>query len=332
MTDSPASSAETCSLVATTTLASVSGALMRPSLHSPSDPPQSDEPMPNLRTIPALLIAIALAAATPSPVSAQGAPSAALDAARAAWERHPTNADSIIWFGRRIGYTGAFADAIAVYTIGLLYHPDEPRLLRHRGHRHISLREFDRAIADLGRALTLVAGTPDQVEPDGQPNARGIPTSTLHSNIRYHLALAYFVTGEYAKALPIWAEDARVAANVDQRVAATYWWVLTLAHLKRADELRAALAPIRADWDVIENGSYHRALLWMKGELAESALIPSGATVLERQTIGNGIGQWHAAHGRTAEARAAWEAVLAAGPSASFGFIAAEQALKPAKR
>jgi tetratricopeptide (TPR) repeat protein len=272
-----------------------------------------------------LLVAAVLCA---TPALAQPDPAAQLNAARAAWERHPTNVDSIIWFGRRIGYTGAFDDAVALYTIGLRYHPDEPRLLRHRGHRFVSLRQFDRAIADLERARAVVAGKPDEVEPDGQPNARGIPTSTLHSNIRYHLALAHFVSGDFAKALPIWAEDARVAPNVDQRVAATYWWVLTLAHLGRHDGARVALNAVRADWDVIENGSYHRALLWMKGELEESALIPEGSTTLERQTIGNGIGQWHAANGRLPAARVAWERVLATGPSASFGFIAAEQALK----
>lgn len=251
----------------------------------------------------------------------------ALAAARRAWERHPTDADSIIWFGRRIGYTGAFGDAVALYTLGLRYHPDEPRLLRHRGHRYVSLREFDRAIADLGRARALVAGKPDEVEPDGQPNARGIPTSTLHSNIRYHLALAHYVTGDFAAALPVWEEDARLAANLDHRVAATYWWVLTLGHLGRMAEARAALAPIRADWDIIENGSYHRLLLWMKGDLAESALLPAEATALERQTVGNGIGQWHLANRRATEARRAFAAVLATGPSASFGYIAAEQAL-----
>lgn len=278
---------------------------------------------------------LAALAATPlpflgAPLHAQGDPAAQLAYARAASERHPENADSTIWYGRRVGYTGAFADAVAIYTEGLRRHPDDPRLLRHRGHRYLSLRDFPRAIADLERARTVVAGKPDAVEPDGQPNARGIPTSTLHSNIRYHLALTYFVTGDFARALPIWAEDARLAPNVDSRVASTYWWVMTLAHLDRHAEARTALDAIRSDWDVIENGSYHRALLWMKGDLAESALLPANASALERQTVGNGIGQWHAAHGRTAQARAAWEAVLSSGPSASFGFISAEQSMRRA--
>lgn len=271
-------------------------------------------------------------AVAPPASSASSSEDPQLAAAREAWERHPTNADSIIWYGRRVGYTGDFAKAIAIYTDGLRHHSDEPRLLRHRGHRYVSLRDFPRAIADLSRAREIVAGTPDEVEPDGQPNARGIPTSTLHGNIRYHLALAYYVTGDFEKALPVWAEDARLARNHDHQVAATYWWVLTLAQLGRHDDARTALAPIQADWDIIENGSYHRLLLWMKGEVQEQDLIAADATPLETQTIGNGIGQWHAANGRRAEAEAAFRAVLETGPSASFGYIAAEAGLARLRR
>lgn len=288
----------------------------------------------------ALCLLVALAASraasaqavAPQPSNASSSEDPQLTAARAAWERHPTNADSIIWYGRRVGYTGDFAKAVAIYTEGLRHHPDEPRLLRHRGHRYISLRDFPRAIADLSRAREIVAGTPDEVEPDGQPNARGIPTSTLHGNIRYHLALAYYVTGDFEQALPVWAEDARLARNHDHQVAATYWWVLTLAQLRRHDDAQAALAPIQADWDIIENGSYHRLLLWMKGELEEKGLIATNATPLEVQTIGNGIGQWHAANGRRAEAESAFRSVLETGPSASFGFIAAEAGLARVQR
>ncbi len=275
----------------------------------------------------AMVMMLAGARATGAQATAAQPPNEALESARAAWERHPTDADSIIWYGRRVGYTGDFAKAVEIYTEGLRHHPDEPRLLRHRGHRYVSMREFDKAIADLARARSLVAGKPDEVEPDGQPNARGIPTSTLHGNIRYHLALAHFLKGDFAAALPVWADDAALATNRDHFVAATYWQVITLAHLGRLSEVRQVLSGIDRAWDIIENGSYHRLWLWMKGEIAERDLLPEDATALERQTIGNGMGQWFLGVGQRSRAIRAFEGVLATGPSASFGFLAAEAAM-----
>jgi hypothetical protein len=162
------------------------------------------------------------------------------------------------------------------------------------------------------------------VEPDGQPNARGIPTSTLQSNIRYHLALAHFLKGNYPAAATYWEEDAKVAANLDQRVAATYWWVLALARMGAQPQVQAALAPVQADWPIIENGSYHLALLWMKGLRSDAQLRAAMNTPLERQTIGNGMAQWYLSRGKRTEAEAAVREVLATGPSASFGFLGAE--------
>ncbi len=223
-----------------------------------------------------------------------------------------------------MGYTGDFAAAIAIYTEGLQLHPDEPHLLRHRGHRYLSVRNVPAAIADLQRAREVTAGRPDEVEPDGQPNARGIPTSTLHSNIRYHLALGHFLEGNFAQSAALWREDAMLAGNLDQRVAATFWWVLSLARMGKFGAVRETLAPIRADWDIIENGSYHQLLLWMQGEVADAALQDQMRSPIERQTIGNGMAQWHFAAGHRAPAEAAVREVLVTGPSASFGFLAAE--------
>lgn len=276
-----------------------------------------------LRT--ACFATVALGAIVALPLAAQTtASSPELAAARAAWERHPSNVDSIVWYGRRVGYTGDFAGAVAIYTEGLRLHPDEPHLLRHRGHRYLSLRNIPAAIADLQRARELTAGQADEVEPDGQPNARGIPTSTLHSNIRYHLALGHFLQGNFGQAAALWEEDAKLAANLDQRVAATYWWVVSLARMQDVGAVRAALAPIRADWDIIENGSYHQLLLWMKREVTDAALAAQMNSSIERQTIGNGMAQWHFSAGRRGPAETAVRAVLSTGPSASFGYLAAE--------
>jgi len=44
---------------------------------------------------------------------------------------------------------------------------------------------------------------PNQIEPDGLPNAKNIPISTLKGNIWYHLGLAYYLKGDFENAL--WA-------------------------------------------------------------------------------------------------------------------------------
>ncbi|MDQ8165896.1 MAG: hypothetical protein P3A28_09100, partial [Gemmatimonadota bacterium] len=83
---------------------------------------------------------------------------AQLAEAKRAYDRTPTNADSIIWYARRLGYLGRLRESIAVYTRGIELYPNDPWMYRHRGHRYVSVREFDNAIRDLERAWTLVEG------------------------------------------------------------------------------------------------------------------------------------------------------------------------------
>jgi tetratricopeptide (TPR) repeat protein len=276
----------------------------------------------------AWLIVGLLVAAVPRNASAQTTSSpGSLDAARTAAAQAPDDLNALLWHGRFLGYTD-YAAAVALYTNALRRWPDEPWLLRHRGHRYISLRQFDAARADLERAYVRTRGAPDVVEQDGQPNPSGIPTSTLQSNIRYHLALAQFLTDDFTAAARLWREDATVAANLDQRVAATYWWVLAMARAGDREGVAAALAPIRADWTIIENGSYHQLLLWMQGSISEETLRAAMTTPLDRHTIGNGIAQWQFTRGRSAEAAAALRETLQGPVSASFGYIAAERLAK----
>ena len=113
----------------------------------------------------------------------------------------PNAADSIIWLGRRMAYLGRYKDAVRVFSSGSVLFRNDARFFRHRGHRYLTLRCFDDAIRDFERAAELIKGKPDEVEPDGLPNAKNIPTSTLQSNIWYHLGLAYYLKGDFVKAL-----------------------------------------------------------------------------------------------------------------------------------
>jgi tetratricopeptide (TPR) repeat protein len=265
-----------------------------------------------------------------------------LAAARAAWERTPADPDSIIWLGRRTAYLGRYRDAIAVYTKGIALLPLEPRLYRHRGHRYLTVRQLDRAIADLEQATRLVRGKPDEMEPDGLPNARGIPTSTLHSNIRYHLGLAYYLKGDFEKAIPPYREDiaaARRSGNNDMLVATSHWLYMALRRLGRDEEAAAVVAPITPGLEVIENGSYHRLLLLYKGQLPADSLLSDaarqrlaggagGGATVEDVTIGYGVGNWHWYNGRRDEARLLWRQISETSQWAAFGALAAEAELR----
>ena len=147
-----------------------------------------------------------------------------LAAAQSTFDEDPEDVDAIIWLGRRTAYLGRYQEAIEIYTRGLQLHPDEPRLLRHRGHRYITVRHCPPAIQDLARAAELVRGLPDEVEPDGIPNAQNTPTSTLHSNIWYHLGLARYLLFKYDEAAAAYAECMKVSRNPDMLCATSHWY------------------------------------------------------------------------------------------------------------
>ncbi len=254
-----------------------------------------------------------------------------LQEARAAWEKNPDDADAIIWLGRRTAYLGRYREAIEIFTSGIAKHPRDARFLRHRGHRFITVRRLDRAIADLEAAARLVRGRADEVEPDGLPNARNIPTSTLQSNIWYHLGLAYYLSGEFERARRAYVEGLKVSTNPDMLVATTHWLYMTLRRLGRMNEAADALASIRRDMDLIENDSYHRLLLVYKGERSADSLLASAfgsGEALDAPTVGYGIGNWHLYNGRRREAEAIFRRVLARSEWPAFGFIAAEADLR----
>ena len=260
---------------------------------------------------------------------------AQLAEAKAAYDRTPTNVDSIIWYGRRLAYLGRIREAIDVYSRGVALHPDNPWLYRHRGHRYISVRDLDRAAADLERAASLTQGKADEVEPDGQPNARNMPIGTLQSNIAYHLALAYYLKGDYARAIPVYRGELAKARNDDRRVSTAHWLYMSLRRSGRDDDAAEVLVPIRRDMTVIENETYHRLLLLYKGELPVDSVLtvgPSGEMSVTDATGAYGVGNWHFYNGRREEAERVFRRILAGGQWGAFGYIAAEAEVQRMKR
>jgi tetratricopeptide (TPR) repeat protein len=195
---------------------------------------------------------------------------------RATYNKDPNNVDAIIWLGRRTAYLSRFGEAIEIYTRGIEAHADEPRLYRHRGHRFITIRKFDLAIKDLQKAAELVEGKPDEVEPDGQPNDRNVPTSTLQTNIYYHLGLAHYLKAEFPDASRAFQKCLDLAKNPDMQVAATNWLYMTLRRMDRPDQAKQTLDAIKPGMDVIENKAYYSLLLFYKGLTPRDTLTGKG--------------------------------------------------------
>lgn len=254
-----------------------------------------------------------------------------LDEARALVEKDPRNVENVIWLGRRTAYLGRYKDAIKIYTDAIAQFPSDARLYRHRGHRFLTLRCFDAAIADFETAARLVRGKRDEIEPDGLPNARNIPTSTLQSNIWYHLGLAHYLKGDFARALTAYQAADKVSTNPDMLVATTHWHYMTLRRLGRDKEAARVLAKVKDDLDVIENGDYYKLLKIYKGQLtAEKVLEEIGSTSdsLSNASVGYGLGNWFLYNGQRAQAEKIFRQVTAGNQWGSFGFIAAEVELK----
>lgn len=244
--------------------------------------------------------------------------------ALADYEKDTNSADNIIWYGRRLAYTGDYRGAIEVFSEGIFKFPRDARMYRHRGHRYISIREFDRAIEDLEHAAELIEGTENETEPDGAPNPLGIPVSSLHGNIWYHLGLAYYLKQDWPNALRTYDNGFNAARNDDNRVSTTHWRYMILRRMGREEEARKVLDAIATEMNVIENMSYHSLCLFYKGEISLEELVgdsddnPAGAAVMY------GAANWHFYNGQEDEAREMLEALTSTSSWAGFGYIAAE--------
>ena len=181
--------------------------------------------------------------------------------------------EALIWYGRRIAYLGYFKEAIKVFTLGIETYPNDARFYRHRGHRYISTRQYDKAINDFEKAVILIDQTIDQIEPDGLPNSKNIPLSTLHGNIWYHLGLTYYLKNDMNNALKAFTNGSVTHKYDDNIVSGGHWLYMIYRRLNKIEESKAVVDQVNQEMNIIENMSYHQSCLFYKGLLEESELV-----------------------------------------------------------
>ncbi len=243
--------------------------------------------------------------------------------AQARWKAEPSE-DAAVWVGRRLGYLGRYQESIEWFTRRLQEYPQSYRLRRHRGHRFLSLRNFERAAVDLRRAWALCSHLSDEIEQDGAPNALGIPRSTLQTNILYHLGLAAYLQADFDGAAGTFTDCLELCTNDDMSVATRNWLYHSLRRAGRATQAEAVLSPITAEMDVIENFTYHRLLLVYKGHLAAREVLGNGLDGVQNATASYGVANWYWVEGRRAPAEVLLGEIVADTPWNAFGHMAAE--------
>ena len=235
----------------------------------------------------------------------------AVTKAQAALAADPRNVARIIDLG--VAQSGArqFREAIATFTRGLEIEPGNPEralLLRWRGHRYLSVREFDRALADLMRGLSI--------------------DSTIYG-IWYHLGIVQYVRGEFAAAAASFAKAQPIAPDPGELAGSTDWLWMSLSRDGRGAEAKAMLdrrpesrlAPIA--------NAYTRRLQLYRGEIGPDAVLtPADTEEVQVATLAYGLGNWYLVRGDKVKAREWFERSVKSGGWPGFGFILSEVELR----
>lgn len=250
--------------------------------------------------------------------------------AKADFEKSPDSADSIIWLGRRTAYLGNYKEAIRIFTAGIEKFPNDPRFYRHRGHRFITIRCFDDAVNDFQTALEIIKrnGIRDEIEPDGLPNARNTPTSSLWTNIYYHLGLAHYLKGDFDKSIGAFRNCLNNAESDDMKVAAAHWLYMAGRRFDKKRDVEIFInKEIKDNLDIIENTDYYKLIkLYQRKLKAENLLKEMGAesNTLSNASLGYGLGNWFLYNDEKEKAMKIFRQITSGNQWASFGFIAAE--------
>lgn len=205
-----------------------------------------------------------------------------------------------------------FREAIATLSDGLAMAPDNVLLLRWRGHRYLSVREFAKARADLTRGFAL---------------------DSTNYGILFHFGVLRFIEGDFAGAADMFARAQPRAPDGGERAGSTDWLWMSLSRAGRTMDATAMLARRPDSLPTPPNYAYVTRLKLYRGELTPATLIgPADTADVQVATLNYGLGNWYMVRGDTVNARAAFERAVASGGWPGFGFIVSEAELARLRR
>jgi len=226
--------------------------------------------------------------------------------AQAALSADPKNVERFIQLG--VAQSGArqFREAIQTFTRAMAIEPNNAMLYRWRGHRYLSVRELDKAQADL---------------------AKGLKLDSTNYGILYHLGIVRFARGDFAGAAQLFARAQPRAPDAGELAGSTDWLWMSLMRAGRKADAEAMLAR-RPDSLPVDN-AYARRLKLYRGAITPDSVITSADTAdVQAATLAYGLGDWYLVRGDTARAKTYFERSVKSGGWPAFGFIMSEVELR----
>jgi tetratricopeptide (TPR) repeat protein len=220
------------------------------------------------------------------------------------------NIQKIIALG--VAQSGArqFREAIETFSRGLRIAPNDAMLYRWRGHRYLSVREWDRSLADLQKGYAL---------------------DSTNYGILYHLGIVRFARGEFNEAARLFTMALPRSPNAGEQGGSTDWLWMSLMRAGRTADAKAHLDR-KPDTQPNTNAYAARIKLY-RGEIGPDQLItPADTADVQASTLNYGLGNWYLVKGDTANARIAFERSIRAGGWPGFGFILSEIELRRLNR
>jgi tetratricopeptide (TPR) repeat protein len=226
--------------------------------------------------------------------------------AESALAAEPRNVERVIALGLAQSAIRRYREAIETFTRGIAIAPDSAVLYRWRGHRYLSVRELDRARADLEHGLAL------------DSNCYGC---------LYHVGIVRYVTGDFAGAAEAFRRALPRAPEPGEYAGSNDWLWISLSRAGRHAEARAVLDGIK---DSLPAGNaYTQRIGLYSGQITpDRAFTPADTGDIQVATLSYGVGNWYLLRGDTAQAREYFERSIRSGGWPAFGFIAAEAELR----
>jgi len=213
--------------------------------------------------------------------------------------------------GRALARLQRHGEAVDSCSKALALRADDAAALIDRGHYYINLRKLDLALAD----LTKVEATKND-----------------DYGLYYHLALARYLTGDFAKAADTYDGCIRTAQTPDNRTSCQAWQYLAFVRAGRKADAQKLLDAFAPEANQAPSAYIDRLLLFKGVKTEEEVAKTMEKDAIQLPTVGYSIGIWHLLNGREPKAREYFQkAVTPPAQQSAFGAVASSVELSRMK-